>query len=115
MTRWIKRRPELDPMTERVIANRLTIAYVAGLTLIGVLACTIHILLDSVIVQQRDAGTIINVAGRQRMLSQRIAVAQVCSGVWQSAGVVPSMVQSWAMHGTCGLCGAWRACTMGEP
>ena len=74
MTRWIKRRPELDPMTERVIANRLTIAYVAGLTLIGVLACTIHILLDSVIVQQRDAGTIINVAGRQRMLSQRIAL-----------------------------------------
>ena len=74
VSRWTKRRPKLNPMSERIIANRLTIAYVAGLTLIGVLACTIHILLDSVIVQQRDAGTIINVAGRQRMLSQRIAL-----------------------------------------
>ena len=55
------------------------------------------------------------VPARIAMLSQCVAVVQVCSGLWQPANVVPLMVQSWAMLGTCGLCGAGRACTMGEP
>jgi diguanylate cyclase (GGDEF)-like protein len=61
-------------ISQLTIAKRLTAAYVAGLTLIAVLSGTVHVLLDRVIVQQRDAGTVINVAGRQRMLSQRIAL-----------------------------------------
>ena len=55
------------------------------------------------------------VPARIAMLSQCVAVVQVCSGVWQLASVVPLMLQSWAMLGTCDLCGAGRARTMGEP
>lgn len=58
----------------RNLTKRLTIAYVAGLAFIGILSATVHVLLDRVIVQQHDTGTVINVAGRQRMLSQRIAL-----------------------------------------
>ncbi|MDG3443026.1 GGDEF domain-containing protein [Nitrospirillum amazonense] len=54
--------------------RRLTVAYVAALSLIALLSGSVHLLLDHVISQQRDSGTIINVAGRQRMLSQRIGL-----------------------------------------
>ncbi|WP_198670424.1 diguanylate cyclase [Oceanicella sp. SM1341] len=60
--------------TERSIAHRMTIAYLVGLTLLAVLSSAVHFLLDGVIVQQQDSATVINVAGRQRMLSQRIAL-----------------------------------------
>lgn len=49
-------------------------AYACGLLVIGILTTAVHLLLDRVIFDQRDAGTIVNVAGRQRMLSQRIAL-----------------------------------------
>ncbi|WP_334176326.1 diguanylate cyclase [Pseudoxanthobacter sp.] len=49
-------------------------AYVFGLLAIGILTAGVHFLLDRVILEQRDSATIINVAGRQRMLSQRIAL-----------------------------------------
>ena len=55
------------------------------------------------------------VPARIAMLSQCVAVVQVCSGVWQPANVVPLMLQSWAMLCKCGLCGASRARTMGDP
>ncbi|WP_040849987.1 type IV pili methyl-accepting chemotaxis transducer N-terminal domain-containing protein, partial [Nitrospirillum viridazoti] len=54
--------------------RRLTVAYVAALSLVALLSGSVHLLLDHVIAQQRDSGTIINVAGRQRMLSQRIGL-----------------------------------------
>lgn len=59
---------------ERRLANRLTAAYVAALALIALLSGVTHLLLDRAIVQQQDAATVINVAGRQRMLSQRIGM-----------------------------------------
>lgn len=59
---------------ERTIAKRLTLAYVAGLTLIALLSGAVHLLLNNVIVAQGDSATVINVAGRQRMLSQRIGL-----------------------------------------
>jgi diguanylate cyclase (GGDEF)-like protein len=59
---------------ERTIAKRLTFAYVAGLTLIALLSGAVHLLLNNVIVAQGDSATVINVAGRQRMLSQRIGL-----------------------------------------
>lgn len=65
---------EVEAHTDRHIARRLTMAYVCGLLLIGLLTAGVHALLDHIILQQRDAATIINVAGRQRMLSQRIAL-----------------------------------------
>ncbi|MEE3623212.1 diguanylate cyclase [Nitrospirillum sp. BR 11752] len=58
----------------RLPTRRLTVAYVAALALIALLSGAVHLLLDHVIAQQRDSGTIINVAGRQRMLSQRIGL-----------------------------------------
>ncbi|MDE1145412.1 MAG: diguanylate cyclase [Azospirillaceae bacterium] len=59
---------------DRLPMRRLTVAYVAALSLIALLSGAVHLLLDHVITQQRDSGTIINVAGRQRMLSQRIGL-----------------------------------------
>jgi diguanylate cyclase (GGDEF)-like protein len=58
----------------RLIANRLTIAYMVALLLIATLAGGLHLLLDQILTQQQDSATVINVAGRQRMLSQRIAL-----------------------------------------
>lgn len=51
-----------------------TLAYVLALALIAALSISVHFILDGVIAQQRDSATLINVAGRQRMLSQRIAL-----------------------------------------
>lgn len=59
---------------DRTVVNRLTAGYVIALALIAILSGGVHLLLDNVIAEQRDAATIINVAGRQRMLSQRIAM-----------------------------------------
>lgn len=59
---------------DRNVVGRLTAAYVIALTLIAILSGGVHLLLDNVISEQRDAATIINVAGRQRMLSQRISL-----------------------------------------
>ncbi len=62
----------LDP--NRRLMRGATIAYIVALALIAALSISVHILLDDVIAQQRDSATLINVAGRQRMLSQRIAL-----------------------------------------
>jgi|HubBroStandDraft_1064217.scaffolds.fasta_scaffold1128569_1 nitrate/nitrite-specific signal transduction histidine kinase len=53
--------------------HRLTIGYAGALLLIAVLSGMAHFLLDSAISDNQDSATIINAAGRQRMLSQRIA------------------------------------------
>ena len=55
------------------IPQKMTMAYVIALLLIAVLAIGSHLVLNQAIEQQRDTATVINVAGRQRMLSQRIA------------------------------------------
>lgn len=60
--------------SERAIARRLTYAYIAGLALIAILSGAVHLLLNNVIEAQGDSATVINVAGRQRMLSQRIGL-----------------------------------------
>ena len=60
--------------SDRALIKRLNISYVAALLVVAILAMVIHILLSDVIEQQRDSSTIVNVAGRQRMLSQRIAL-----------------------------------------
>ena len=54
--------------------NSLTIGYVFALSMIAILSMSAHVILDKVISVQSSSATIINVSGRQRMLSQRIAM-----------------------------------------
>lgn len=54
--------------------NSLTIAYIFALSLIAALSMSAHFILDKVISVQSNAATIINISGRQRMLSQRIGM-----------------------------------------
>jgi len=60
--------------SNRLLFRRLHFSYGAALVLIASLAIAVHFLLDDVITQQGDSATIVNIAGRQRMLSQRIAL-----------------------------------------
>lgn len=54
--------------------NALTIGYIFALGMIAVLSMSAHMILDKVIGVQSTSGAVINVSGRQRMLSQRIAM-----------------------------------------
>ena len=54
--------------------NYLTVSVVVVLGVIGAIAATAHVITGSVIDAQRDSATVVNVSGRQRMLSQRIAL-----------------------------------------
>jgi diguanylate cyclase (GGDEF)-like protein len=55
-------------------SRNITIAYILALLLIALLSTSMHYLLSQGLRQQEDAATVVNVAGRQRMLSQRIAL-----------------------------------------
>ena len=52
----------------------MTLTYVLSLTLIGVLSIVVHVMLDRVIVEQSQTGSIVNISGQQRMLSQRVSL-----------------------------------------
>jgi diguanylate cyclase (GGDEF)-like protein len=65
--------PDTRSDVERRVARRFTVAYIVALGLIAVLSAVSHLVLDNIIDEQRDSATVVNVAGRQRMLSQRIA------------------------------------------
>ena len=66
--------------TERP-AWRLTASYVVCLGLIGVLTAASWFLVRDALAEQRGDGAVVNVAGRQRMLSQKIAKAAGVAGV----------------------------------
>jgi len=53
--------------------RRATLSYLVALGLIAGLSIGTHVLVDSIVRQQETTARIVNVAGRQRMLSQRIA------------------------------------------
>jgi diguanylate cyclase (GGDEF)-like protein len=57
-----------------ISSRRMTAAYMLALLLIALLSASMHYLLNQGVRQQEDAATIVNIAGRQRMLSQRIAL-----------------------------------------
>ena len=50
-----------------------TYSYVVALALIASLAIGTHVLIDTIVQEQQTTAKVVNVAGRQRMLSQRIA------------------------------------------
>lgn len=52
----------------------MTLTYVLSLTLIGILSIVVHVMLDRVIVEQSQTGSIVNISGQQRMLSQRVSL-----------------------------------------
>ncbi|PZD72399.1 putative diguanylate cyclase YcdT [Acaryochloris thomasi RCC1774] len=70
---------ELDEATDSEntdirITRSLTTAYTVALSLIALLSIGAHLLLDNVIKENVSSAKVINVAGRQRMLSQRISI-----------------------------------------
>lgn len=62
------------PLTGRRLTRSVTLRYAVALTVIALLALGSHAVLERLSVEQEVTGTQVNVAGRQRMLSQRIAV-----------------------------------------
>ena len=65
-------------------ARRLTISYAVGLLLIAALTVGAYLRVEGALKEQRDDAAIVNVAGKQRMLSQRISKAAMAlaSGVF---------------------------------
>jgi diguanylate cyclase (GGDEF)-like protein len=61
--------PEADHAT-----RALTRGYMIALSLIALLSIVVHLLLEHVIAEQSSSATVVNVSGRQRMLSQRIVM-----------------------------------------
>ncbi len=62
--------PHLNPQEQ---FRRATIGYLVALGLTAILAISSYVLVDSMIRGEKETAKIINIAGRQRMLSQRIA------------------------------------------
>ena len=52
---------------------RVTASYLLALGLIASLSVGTHFLVDTIVRQQETTAKVVNIAGRQRMLSQRIA------------------------------------------
>ncbi|MEY2952901.1 MAG: hypothetical protein RLZZ401_988 [Pseudomonadota bacterium] len=61
------------PEDGRFHSRRITIAYVLALSMIGLLSFGAHMFVLEVIVQQEKSSSVINLSGRQAMLSQRVA------------------------------------------
>jgi signal transduction histidine kinase len=53
--------------------KKTTMAYVVALSLIALLAIATHVIVDAVVRSMESSAEVVNVSGRQRMLSQRIA------------------------------------------
>ncbi len=61
-------------MRQRMLSERrLTIGYLAALGLVALLTVASHVTLNRVLAEHQGSAEIVNVSGRQRMLSQRIA------------------------------------------
>jgi diguanylate cyclase (GGDEF)-like protein len=83
------------------IERRLTVAYLLALTIVALLTVVSHLTLEHALRTHDGSAAVINISGRQRMLSQRIAslAAQYALG---DAGIRPSLqaalVQFEAAH-----------------
>jgi PAS domain S-box-containing protein len=71
---------------ERSTARRLTLLYCAALGTVALLSIIGQVIVQEMISRQRSDSSVINVAGRQRMLSQRIAKAALAAAQAADAG-----------------------------
>lgn len=74
-----------DPISSQV--SDLTIAYVVALSIVALLSIAGQWLVQSALVTQRGDSTVVNIAGRQRMLSQRLAKAAIA---WEHEPSLPA-------------------------
>jgi diguanylate cyclase (GGDEF)-like protein len=61
-----------SPPNDRLI-RRGILTYILALSLIAIFSIAFHVLADSIVRHQQDTAAVVNLSGRQRMLSQRIA------------------------------------------
>lgn len=82
--------------------RNLTLAYASALAVVALMSLASHLTLAGVISEHAGAASVINVAGRQRMLSQRIAglVAERELGLPVEADLVRSVDQFEHVHRT---------------
>ncbi len=64
----------MDSQQALKVSRNLTFAYMIALTAIAVSSIISHVLLDRVIDKSKTSGAVINISGKQRMLSQRIDI-----------------------------------------
>lgn len=78
-----------------VRAHRLTLRYCMALGTVALLALGGQVLVQELISRQRDDSSLINVAGRQRMLSQRITKAALAAAYTASGDVRTERLQEF--------------------
>ncbi len=89
----------MRPRLDQQVAQRLTRFYIAALTLIAVLAGSGIVLIRQTLDGHYDDGRVLNVAGRQRMLSQRLTKLVLIRAMHIPAGDTVStalLLQTWA-------------------
>jgi len=64
---------ESQSAAEGIGFRHVTLVYVAALSLIALLSVGTHLIADTIIHREEETAKVVNVSGRQRMLSQRIA------------------------------------------
>ncbi|WP_304237741.1 histidine kinase [Jiulongibacter sediminis] len=74
---------------DKTVAKRLTIQYVIALSLVAVLTILGHTLIQLILTNTTDSSRVINLAGRQRMLSQQLTklsvLRQTSPGNWDQS------------------------------
>lgn len=58
----------------RISIRRITITYIVALSFLAVLVIAAYFILVAIVIEQGSSSSVINTSGRQRMLSQRIAM-----------------------------------------
>jgi diguanylate cyclase (GGDEF)-like protein len=79
----------------------MTLTYAISLTVIALLSGVVHLVLDKVIEHQSQTGTIVNISGQQRMLSQRASlftIEYIISGSMRSHKIATDSIEQMRMN-----------------